>query len=126
MALEREQPVSIDDGHQRSVDRLRALAHLLDEAVRVPGTRFRVGLDPVLGILPVAGDAVAAVASVYIVVVGRRLGVPPRTTLWMLLRVAVEFVAGSVPVLGPLVDAGWKVNVTNVDEIEAHLGGTPD
>ena len=105
---------------QRRVARARAVARLLDESVRVPGTRFRIGFDPILGMLPYVGDGVASIGSLYVVYVGARLGLPPRALAKMSALVVLDFVAGSVPVIGSVVDAALKVNVRNVAAIEAH------
>jgi hypothetical protein len=96
---------------------------LLDESIRIPVIGYRIGLDPILGILPVAGDAVAAAASLYIVFVGMRLGVPVKTLVKMLAFVAIEFVIESIPVLGTVLDAFLKVNMRNVATIESHVSG---
>jgi hypothetical protein len=106
------------------LDRARAASTLLDEAIRVPGTDRRIGLDPILGLLPVAGDAVAALASLYVVFEAFRAGVPGRTLAAMLLLIAVDAVAGSVPVVGPVFDAFWKANRWNVSMFEDHVERT--
>lgn len=106
---------------EAALERARTVATLLDDAVRVPMTPYRVGLDPILGILPVSGDLVAAVASLYIVVTAVRVGVPTRSVLWMLARIGGDFVVGSIPILGTLIDAVWKSNKRNVETIEAHV-----
>lgn len=111
----------LDPETRARVDRARSVARLLDEAVEIPGTSFRVGIDPILGVAPVSGDALAAVGSLYVVYQGMQAGVPRAVIGRMLLSIAAEFVVGSVPLLGTLVDAGWKVNVTNVERIERHL-----
>lgn len=85
---------------------------------------YRIGLDPILGILPVSGDAVAALASLYIVLQGVRVGVPRHELATMILFIAVEFVVGSVPVLGTLLDAVVKVNQRNVRVLESHVEAT--
>ncbi|WP_123538530.1 DUF4112 domain-containing protein [Halosimplex salinum] len=107
-----------------ALERAQSVAHLLDEAVRIPGTPVRIGADPILGIAPVSGDLVAALASLYIVFKAVEVGVPTRSVVAMLGRITVEFVVGSVPVLGTILDAGWKVNKRNVDVMEAHVEGT--
>ncbi|PSQ12677.1 DUF4112 domain-containing protein, partial [Halobacteriales archaeon QS_7_69_60] len=81
------------------------------------------GIDPILGILPGAGDAVAAAMSVYIVLESARLGVPFLTLLRMMANVTLDFAIGSVPVIGTLFDAAWKTNQTNVELAVEHLGG---
>jgi len=104
-----------------AVGRALAVGRVLDDAVRIPGTGFRVGLDPILGILPVAGDAVATIGSLYIVLQGLRVGVPLRTLATMLLLVAVDLFVGSIPVLGTLMDAVIKVNKRNARVLESHV-----
>jgi len=107
-----------------ALGRVRRVSRLLDSAVRVPGTEMRFGLDPVLGLLPVAGDAVAAVISLYPVVEAYRLGAPKRTLATMLAVVAVDAVAGSIPLLGSVFDAVWKGNEWNARLLARHLRRT--
>ena len=115
-----EVPDSVDEA---AVRRMRFVANVLDDSIRVPGTDFRIGIDPILGILPGAGDAVAAAMSVYIVLESARLGVPFLTLLRMMANVTLDFAIGSVPVIGTLFDAAWKANQTNVELAVEHLGG---
>ncbi|WP_313694732.1 DUF4112 domain-containing protein [Halorarum halobium] len=100
---------------RRRVARARRFAELLDSSVRVPGLGVRVGLDPLLGLLPVAGDAVAACCSLLIVAEAYRLGADRRTLARMLAHVAIDASVGSVPVVGDLFDAAWKANERNAD-----------
>jgi hypothetical protein len=93
---------------------MEADAYLLDDGLPVPGTDRRVGLDPLVGLLPVAGDTATAVVSLALVVQAALLGVSRRTLARMLLNVGVDAVAGSVPVVGDLFDAVWKANRRNV------------
>lgn len=102
-------------GTRRRVD---SLARLLDSAVRIPGTSFRVGIDPLLGLLPGAGDVLAAGLSGYIVYAGARLGVPRATLARMVLNVLVDALVGSLPLVGDLFDAGWKANRRNAELLE--------
>jgi hypothetical protein len=120
-----ELPPTVDEA---AVRRMQFVSRLLDESVRLPGTEFRVGLDPVLGVLPGAGDAVAAGLSLYIVLESARLGVAYTTLLRMLANVALDVAVGSVPVVGVLFDAVWKANVRNVELALAALAdaGTDD
>jgi hypothetical protein len=106
-------PPTVDEA---AVRRMRFVSRLLDESVRVPGTEFRVGLDPFLSALPGnVGDAVGAGLSLYIVLESARLGVPYTTLVRMLANVAVDVAVGSVPVVGVLFDAVWKANARNVE-----------
>lgn len=106
---------------QQEYVRLRRLAWLLDSAVRLPGLKFRVGLDALVGLVPGLGDAAGVVLSSYIVLRSWQLGVPRSVLLRMALNVVVEGVVGAVPLLGDLFDAAWKANMRNVALLEAHL-----
>jgi hypothetical protein len=104
------------------MERVRAIADLLDEAIELPVIDYKIGLDPILGILPVGGDAVSAAISLYIVAEGAQMGASKDTVMKMLFNVGVDAVVGSIPVLGTLVDAVWKANVRNVEMLEDELG----
>lgn len=112
-----------NDGEQlpASLSLARTVARLLDESIRLPGTRFRFGLDPVFGLVPVLGDSIALVGSLYVVLTAVYLGAPPRVVAAMLCLVGLDWVVGSVPVLGSIVDAVLKVNVRNVAMLERHV-----
>jgi hypothetical protein len=101
--------------------RCRTIANLLDDAVRVPGTDRKIGIDPLVGLLPIAGDAVMAALSGYVVAEAIRLDVPRETVLQMIGNVLVDFLGGSIPVIGDLFDAAFKANVRNVQLLEEAL-----
>lgn len=107
------------------IARLRRLAWVIDALGRVPGTRFRFGLNSVIGLAPGAGDAVLVLISLYIVFEAVRLGLPRPKIVRMLVNVAVEGALGAVPVLGDLLDVVWKANLRNVDIIDQHFGMMP-
>ena len=104
-------PASVD---RAAVRRIRVVAGVLDESVPVPGTDRRIGLDPLLGAVPVVGDAVSGVVSLYIVVEAARLGVSYGTLLRMIANVAVDIAVGSLPIVGDAFDALWKSNRRNL------------
>jgi len=104
-----------------ALGRVRTVAHLLDESVRVPGTNFRIGIDPIVGLLPIAGDLATGLCSLYIVAEAVRLGVPKRTVVRLLANIAVDVLFGSVPVVGDLFDAYWKANVKNAELVAAAI-----
>lgn len=107
---------------QDPLSRARTLTRLLDSAARVPGTSFRFGLDPLLGIIPGLGDVTGAALSGYLVVLASRAGAPKSTIVRMLGNVAIDTVVGALPVLGDLFDASWKANTRNLALLERHLG----
>lgn len=98
--------------------RAKRVARLLDGAVRVPGTEFRVGIDPLLSPVPVLGDGAGLALGCYVVVEAWLAGVATRTLAGMVLALAVDAALGSLPVVGPLVDAALRVNERNVDRFE--------
>ncbi len=102
--------------------RIRRVAWLVDAAFALPGTRFRFGLNSLIGLLPVGGDAVLGLVSLYIVHQAHRMGVPRAKLARMLGNVALEVAGGSVPVLGDLFDMTLKANLRNLAIIEEHLG----
>ena len=126
-----EIPVETADGtitatptEAAALRRTRVMADVLDEAVRVPGTNYRVGLDPILGVIAGSGDAVAAAISLYPVLEALRLDAPKRTLAKMLALVATDLAVGSIPILGTAFDAVWKANAWNVRALERHVDRT--
>ncbi|HEX6104799.1 MAG TPA: DUF4112 domain-containing protein [Gemmatimonadales bacterium] len=105
----------------RSLDRLRRLGQLLDNSIPVPGTRFRFGLDSIIGLVPGVGDLLGGALSLYIVMEAARLGVPRPLLVRMGYNVALDALVGSVPVLGDLFDAGFKANLRNLDLVQQHV-----
>ncbi|WP_276271158.1 DUF4112 domain-containing protein [Haloarcula litorea] len=109
------------DADERAVERIRVVATVLDDGIELPGLGFRVGLDPLVGLLPVAGDLLTALCSLYVVVEAYRLGVSTPTLARMCLNILLDLFAGSVPLVGDAFDAVWKANVRNVDLAVAEL-----
>lgn len=104
-----------------TLERLRSASHLLDSAIRIPGTERTIGLDPIVGLLPVAGDVPTTAVSVYIVMEAVYLGAPRGTVLRMVFNLVVDATVGSIPIAGDLFDAFWKANERNVELLEARL-----
>ena len=107
--------------HDTSLERVRNLSRLLDNAVRIPGTNYRIGLDPLFGLVPVVGDVPTTAASAYVVLEAARLGVARATLARMVLNLAIDAVVGAIPLVGDLFDAVWKANARNVALLEASL-----
>ena len=123
---QRDRRAATAGGQHRAVERpavgrLRRLAHLLDDRFSIPGTRYRIGLDGLIGLVPGIGDAVTTVLALYIVLEARRLGVPVTKLGRMGLNVGVDAVLGAVPLLGDLFDVAWKANRRNLVLLLEHL-----
>lgn len=95
-------------------ERLKFLAWLLDSSIPIPGTRFTIGLDAIVGLVPFIGDLIGVLASSIILAEANRLGVSRAVMTRMAFNVAVEGIVGLVPLLGDIFDAGWKANQKNV------------
>ncbi len=104
-----------------SIRRLRRLSYLLDDVIRIPGTPYRIGIDPLLDVLPIGGDFLGTAFSVYIVLEAARLGVPRAALVQMVLNILIDTVISTVPVLGTVVDATWKANRKNIALLQEHL-----
>ncbi|MCT7972394.1 DUF4112 domain-containing protein [Laspinema olomoucense] len=109
------------DRKLKTLKRLRSLSHLLDSAIRIPGTPFRFGLDPILGLLPAGGDIAGALLSAYIIFSAAQLGVPRESLVKMVSNILLETLIGTVPIVGDVFDATWKANVRNMELLETHL-----
>ena len=120
--------ISIDaSGNVRSVDRdetqerLKQLAWLLDSSIPIPGTRFTIGVEALLGLVPVLGDFIGVLLSSYILKEAARLGAPRAVLVRMASNVLVEGLVGIVPIAGDVFDAAWKANQRNVRLLNAWL-----
>lgn len=103
-----------------ALERLRTLSYLLDNSIPIPLTRYRIGLDPLLGLIPGGGDVVGAILSAYIVFEAARFGLPKETLIQMLGNLVTDATLGSLPFIGDLFDATWKANSRNLALLEAH------
>jgi hypothetical protein len=115
-------PLTMPPDARARLVRLQRLAWLIDGAFHLPGTKFRFGLNSIVGLVPVGGDAVLGAISLYIIYEAHRLGVPRHKLAQMLGNVALEVAGGSVPILGDLFDMALKANLRNLAIIERHVG----
>jgi hypothetical protein len=113
--------VQIEPPRDPRLDGVRRVAHLLDEAFEIPGTGFRVGIDPIVGLVPGLGDLLPAIVGGYAIWVAWRLGAPTSLLVRMAANVGLDALAGSVPLAGDLFDAAWKPNLRNVRLVEGWL-----
>ena len=105
---------------ERRLEGLRRIADLLDNAFVVPGTSYRIGLDPIVGLFPVLGDLVAPLFTIGTLLQARQLGVPKVIQARMLINAAIDTLIGTVPVVGDLFDFAWKANDKNLALLELH------
>ena len=103
------------------LERLKRLSRLLDSAIGIPGTRYRFGLDAIVGLVPGIGDAIGAIFSTYIIFRAARLGASNAILTRMIGNVAVDTIVGEIPLLGDLFDVGFKSNLRNLSLLEQHV-----
>ncbi|RVT84076.1 DUF4112 domain-containing protein [Rhodobacteraceae bacterium CCMM004] len=115
---------STDDRDDR-IARLERLAHRMDMAFRVPGVGVRVGWDSILGLVPGVGDALALAPGAYIVLESHRMGAPGHVLAKQGVNLVIDFAIGSVPLVGDLIDVGFKANRRNVAILKDHFGRAP-
>src|SRR5947208_9635506 len=99
------------------------LARYLDGLFRVPGTNWRFGLDALIGLIPNVGDTLTSFASFYILFAGVRYRVPKITLLRMAINIAIDYIVGSIPVIGDAFDFVWKSNQMNMNLIRERATG---
>ena len=109
----------IERPETRRLKKIRAFTNLLDRCIRLPGG-FRIGIDPIIGLVPGVGDFVATLLSFYLVYQGALLGVPKRIIVRMSGNVLIEAMVGTIPIVGDIFDAIFKANVRNLNLIEKH------
>lgn len=100
---------------------LERLAWLTDNSIPIPGLKAKVGIDPLIGLLPWFGDTIGALLSSYIIAAAARLGAPKSLLLKMAFNVALDALIGAIPGLGDLFDFIWKANQKNVRLLEHYV-----
>lgn len=106
--------------------RIRKIAKLLDTAIGIPGTKFRIGLDPILGLIPGGGDLVGAAISAYMIYLATSFGLEKSKVTQMIKNIALETTVGFVPIVGDIFDVYFKANIRNLDILEQHLAQTDE
>lgn len=109
------------DARTRAIQRLDRLAWTLDSQFRVPGTRIRFGIDQVVSLVPVVGDAAAGLMAAYVVHQAARHGAPRALVIQMMINIGIDVTLGSVPVAGTVFDVFFKVSKRNVALLRRYL-----
>ena len=104
-----------------SLRRIERYARLMDSAVRIPFTRVTIGLDGLLGLVPVVGDVTGLLLSGYVLVESQRAGASKRVQAHMVKNILLDTAVGSVPVLGDVFDVMYKANTRNARLLRREL-----
>jgi Domain of unknown function (DUF4112) len=117
-------PASLTPSAEARLQSIRRLQAFLDEAFRVPGTNFRFGWDPIIGLIPWVGDLLTALMSCAIIFQAHQMRIPRVVQLRMLFNVIIDVVIGVVPFVGDVADVFWKSNAKNLAVLERHAART--
>ncbi|MBE9051969.1 DUF4112 domain-containing protein [Nostocales cyanobacterium LEGE 11386] len=109
------------DTQALTLKRLRQISRILDKIFTIPGTPIHLGLDPIIGFIPIGGDFLGFILSSYIIIEAARLGVPKTTLSRMLLNIIIDSLVGTIPAIGDLFDFAWTANEYNIKLLEEHL-----
>ena len=113
-------PRPLTAGQEQRLKALKHLSRLLDSAFVLPGTEIRIGLDPILGLVPGLGDLVSPIFAIAMLWQGRDLGIPRVVQMRMIFNVAIDALVGMLPIAGDIFDFAWKANDRNYALLERH------
>jgi hypothetical protein len=106
-------PPDVDQSHTQRLKRYSLIVNVLDQLFRVPGTKWRFGLDAILGLIPGAGDIATALLGSYGLVIAYQNGAPASIQLRMVLNLLIDTAVGAIPLFGDLFDFAFKSHVRN-------------
>ncbi|PJI92019.1 uncharacterized protein DUF4112 [Yoonia maricola] len=113
--------MNIEQNIDLELARLRNVAWRMDALFYVPRTNISVGLDNIVGLVPVIGDALTALPSLWLINEARKLGASPGTLAYMTLNTVLDFFVGMVPVVGDIFDVIYNANIRNYRALERNL-----
>ncbi len=100
--------------------RIERVTHALDELVGIPGTSVRVGLDPIVGLVPVVGDVISGIVGAWVIAEAARFGIPRIVLARMVVNLLVDLAIGAIPFLGDLYDFAFRSNSRNLALFRRH------
>lgn len=110
-----------DADFEASVARIELISRVMDSLVEIPGTNIRIGVDALIGLVPVVGDLISQAVSSYLIWEARQLGVSRITIARMIGNTALDTVLGFVPFVGDAFDVTFRANMRNLALLKAHL-----
>ena len=116
------QPQNIDD----ELKRLRDIAWRMDALFYIPKTNLSVGLDNILGLIPVVGDVATMAPSVWMIWKARKLGATPGAIAYMTSNLLTDMLIGSIPLIGDIFDVAYNANIRNYRLLEKNLNKRAD
>ncbi|MEL0628299.1 DUF4112 domain-containing protein [Psychromonas aquatilis] len=104
-----------------AIKRLERFSKITDSNIGVPFTKFKFGIDAIIGLIPVAGDVVGVALSSYVLLEAHKVGAGKRTKLKMLINILIDFFGGLIPLFGDFFDAYFKANTRNTAILKEEL-----
>jgi hypothetical protein len=104
-----------------AIKRLERFSKLTDSSMRIPFTQFKVGIDAIIGLVPVVGDVIGVLLSSYVLFEAQRVGVSKGIKLKMIVNILIDFFGGLIPLFGDFFDAFFKANTRNTDLLKDYL-----
>ena len=112
-------------GNKKNISQLaQALAQLLDASLTIPGTSIRIGLDPLLGLIPGIGDLISNAIGSSLLFLGTKAGIPRIVLLRMSINILINMVVGAIPIIGDLFSIWFKSNLQNAQLLHRHCQTT--
>lgn len=112
---------STDAQQRKALERLDKFSRFMDSSIGIPFTKFKLGAEAVIGMIPVVGDIAGLLLSSYVLVEAQRLGATKAVKLRMLRNMGIDFVGGLLPVVGDAFDAIFKANTRNTRLLKNYL-----
>jgi hypothetical protein len=104
-----------------SIKRLERFSQITDSSIGLPFTKFNIGIDAIIGLVPVVGDTIGFLLSCYVLFEAQRMGVSKRVKLKILVNMFIDFFGGLIPLFGDLFDAFFKANTRNTAILKEEL-----
>jgi len=106
---------------EAAIKRLERFSKITDSSIGVPFTKFKFGIDALIGLIPVAGDVVGVALSSYVLLEAHKVGAGKRAKLKMLINILIDFFGGVIPLFGDFFDAYFKANTRNTAILKEEL-----
>ena len=98
----------------RRIRRMVKLARLMDSCFQIPGTKYSIGIDPLVGLIPFLGDVLTTGVSIFIMYDAIKIGATSNQVLRMTANICIDFILGEIMLVGDVVDFAWKANMRNL------------
>ncbi len=112
---------STEAQQRATLERLEKFSRFTDSSIGIPFTKFKIGAEAIIGLVPLVGDAAGLVLSSYVLLEAQRVGASKSVKLRMLRNMGIDFVGGLLPVVGDALDAIFKANTRNTKLLKNYL-----